>query len=82
MAYDGATEKPSITLLAFYLGIMLSVISLILLHIDKDKYLIATGSTLLFLGMTFIFYRIRNLDKVKIDLDDRSIELEDNGEKK
>jgi hypothetical protein len=32
--------------------------------------------TLLFLSLGFVFYRLRNLDKVKIDFDDRSVELE------
>ena len=80
MAQDGGTKKPSVTLLIFYTGLILSIMSIVMLHGDPDKYLSATLVTLLFLGMGFIFYRIRNLDKVKLDLTNKSIELEDTHE--
>jgi hypothetical protein len=76
MAHDSVTDKPSVTLLIFYTGLILSTISIALLHQDPDKYLSATLVTLLFLSLGFVFYRLRNLDKVKLDLDDKSIELE------
>jgi len=76
MAHDSVTGKPSVTLLMFYTGLILSIISIALLHDNPDKYLSATLVTLLFLSLGFVFYRLRNLDKVKLDLDDRSIELE------
>lgn len=75
MAHDSRSGKPSVTLLIFYSGLILSIISIVVLHMDPSKYLSASLVTLLFLGMGFVFYRMRNLDKVKIDLDDKSIEL-------
>jgi hypothetical protein len=76
MAHDSVTGKPSVTLLMFYTGLVSSIISIAMLHDNPDKYLSATLVTLLFLSLGFVFYRLRNLDKVKLDLDDRSIELE------
>lgn len=77
MAHDSLTGKPSVTLLGFYLGLLLSVGSLIAYHFFSDKLIGPASMTLLFLGMTFVFYKIRQLDKVKLDLDDREITLED-----
>jgi hypothetical protein len=76
MAHDSVTGKPSVTLLMFYTGLVLSIISIVLLHDNPDKYLSATLVTLLFLSLGFVFYRMRTLDKVKFDLDDKSIELD------
>lgn len=76
MAYDASSEKPSVTLLSFYVGLVLSTLSIIAYHFLPDKLMGPTLTTMLFLGMAFVFYRMRNLDKVKFDLDDRSIELD------
>lgn len=76
MAHDSVTGLPSVTLLAFYLGILLSVGSLIAYHLN-DALLGPVSMTLLFFGMTFVFYKMRGLDKFKVDLDDKSFELED-----
>lgn len=80
MARDSVTNLPSVTLLAFYLGLCLSVGSLIAYHFE-DSLLGATGMSLLFFGMTFVFYKLRALDKVKFDLKNQSFELEDEQEK-
>lgn len=80
LAHDSVSDKPSVTLLIFYTGLILSIISITLLHIEPDRYLSATLVTLLFLSMGFVFYRLRNLDKIKFDLDDKSIELEGRGD--
>lgn len=77
-AYDSSTGQPSTTLLFFYIGCFVSVLSLIAYHMFVDKLLGPTSMSLLFFGMTFVFYRLRNLDHVKFDLDDKSIELDDN----
>jgi len=76
-AYDATREEPSATLLAFHVGLILSIGSLISYHFLPDKLVGPVSATLMFFGMTFVMYRMRNLDKVKLDLDDRSIELED-----
>lgn len=73
MAYDNDRKKPSVTLLAFYLSVMVSFSSVIALHFF-DVWL-ATSASLVMLGMTFIFYRMRKLTSAKIDLDDKTIEF-------
>ena len=76
LAYDASSGKPSITLLIFYVAMVMTVGSLTAFHFLPDKLLQPSLLTLLFLGLSFVFYRMRNLDKVKFDLDDKSIELE------
>lgn len=76
LAYDASSDGPSITLLIFYIAMIMTVGSLTAFHFLPDKLLQPCLLTLLFLGLSFVFYRMRNLDKVKFDLDDKSIELE------
>lgn len=73
--HDPRTKKPSITLLFAYMTFVLALVSTILLHIWANL-IVATGMSILFWVMAVVFYRIRNLDRVKMDLDDKSIELE------
>lgn len=73
--WDPESNKPSVTLMFFWITTFLSIISLILLHLSLVEYK-ATMMTLVFVLLAFIMYRLRKLDKVKIDLDDQSIELE------
>ena len=80
LAHDASTGKPSITLLIFYVAMIMTVGSLTAFHFMPDKLLQPALLTLLFLGLSFVFYRMRNLDKVKFDLDDKSIELEGHNE--
>ena len=85
LAYDASNGGPSITLLIFYVAMIMTVGSLTAFHFLPDKLLQPSLLTLTFLALSFVFYRMRNLDKVKFDLDDRSIELDaggDNGENK
>lgn len=86
-AHDSSTGKPSVTLLMFYVGFCLMVASALGLHIVAivkidafDKFIMATMTTMLIWALGFIFYRLRHLDKIKVDLDDRSIELEGSDE--
>ena len=74
-AYDARSNSPSITLLIFYVAATISSLSLVSLHFFP-KLLTATTMSFLFLGMGFVFYRMRKLDKVKFDLDDKSIEID------
>ncbi len=74
-AYDPESDKPSVTLMFFWITSFLSVVSLVLLHLKLVTYT-ATGMSLGFVLIAFVMYRLRKLDKVKIDLDDQSIELE------
>lgn len=73
MAYDNDRKKPSVTLFAFYISVIISAISVIALHFT-DVWL-ATAASLMMLGMTFVFYRMRKLTSAKIDLDDKTIEF-------
>lgn len=76
MAHDSSTGKPSVTLLAFYSGLVVSIGSLLAYHFSTDLLGPVTAS-LTFLMMTFIFYRLRGLDKISVNLKERSFELED-----
>lgn len=76
-AYDPESDKPSVTLMFFWITSFLSVVSLVLLHLKLIEYK-ATLMSLGFVLTAFIMYRLRKLDKVKIDLDNQSIELENN----
>lgn len=80
LAYDASSGGPSITLLIFYVAMIMTVGSLTAFHFLPDKLLQPSLLTLTFLALSFVFYRMRNLDKVKFDLDDRSIELDAGGE--
>lgn len=79
--YDGATKQPSITLMFAYITFILALVSTILLHIF-DNLLTATVTSICFWVIAYVLYRIRKLDKAKIDLDDRSIEFSGDGEEK
>jgi hypothetical protein len=76
MAYDANTDKPSVTLLAFHLSIILALASIVALHFFKG-ILEATTAAIAYSCICFVFYRLRNLDKVKFNLKDKSFELED-----
>jgi amino acid permease len=79
MAYDGDKKGPSVTLLAFYLGIFVATGSVIAVHF-REGLMTACSMALLYFGMTFVFYKLRRLDKVKVDLDDKEIELDGDSE--
>lgn len=77
--HDARTGKASVTLLFAYITFTLAIISTIALHFNIGLT-VATFTSILFWVIAVIFYRLRNLDKAKIDLDDRSIELEGSGD--
>lgn len=74
-AYDPEASKPSVTLGFFWITSFLSIASLVLLHLDLVTYT-ATGMSLGFVLVGFVMYRLRKLDKVKIDLNDETVDLE------
>lgn len=78
-AFDGSTKQPSITLLFAYLTFILVFISAIALHFFPNL-LAASTFSLLFWIISFVMYRLRRIDKFKIDLDDKSLELESSGD--
>ena len=58
---------------------MLSFISLIIAHFSITV-IPATVISIIFWALAVVFYRFRNLDKAKFDLDDQSISLEGNND--
>lgn len=79
-AHDPESGKPSVTLMFFWVTTFLSVVSLVLLHLQLIEYK-ATMMSLGFVLIAFVMYRLRKLDKVKVDLKNESIDLEDNESK-
>lgn len=76
-AWDASTNKPSVTLLSFYVMMILTTLSLIILHLKTDLWL-ATGFTLIAFTLSFVFYKMRQVDKLTLDLKNQSVELDAN----
>jgi hypothetical protein len=78
VAYDPVSKKPSVTLLFFYISYTLSAVVTVIssyLLLVKGAYFVAAIMPTVQAFMTFVFYRLRSLDHVSIDLDDREIDL-------
>lgn len=75
MAYNNDSEGPSVTLLFVWISGMLTAGSILALNFT-EKTLMASVVGICFWALAVVFYRMRSLDKFKIDLDDRLIELE------
>lgn len=72
--HDPITKKPSITLMFPYFSFILMMVGLGLLLKENTLYG-AIGAGIVWLLAT-ILYLLRKLTKAKVDLDDKSIELE------
>jgi hypothetical protein len=80
-AHDVTTGKGSATLLFFYIFGLSTLFSLFTLHlITTLEMAMSTGMTIVAWTFSYVFYRMRKLDKVKFDLDDKSIEIEGDDE--
>lgn len=83
--HDPQRNEPSVTLMFFYITFVLSItfvsVSSIMLLI-KNELINATLMPTLLMLLGFVFYRLRNLDKVKIDLNDQEIELSSTDDEK
>lgn len=77
-AFDGVTGKPSVTLFFSYISFYLAVVSLITLHFNTSLF-IASVTAIVFNALMIIFYLIRTIKRAKIDLDDKSLDLEGEG---
>lgn len=77
-ANDATNKVPSVTLFFAYLTFILGYVGVVCLMI-KDIYL---GSVmgLVFWATSVIFYLLRKLSHAKIDLDDKSIDLQSSDE--
>lgn len=68
-------KPPSVTLFFLYLTNILAVLSLVCLHFRTDA-ITATVATCGYGIVWSVLYLMRNLQKVKFDADDKSLELE------
>lgn len=75
--FDASTKQPSITLGLLYIASLLMFGSLIALHLDS-ALISATLVTMLVWVLAFVFYKMRKIDKLKLDLQNKQIDLEDN----
>jgi hypothetical protein len=76
-AYSGDEKKPSVTLLFVWLTGMLALGSTLALNFVDT--LQAALTSIIFWVLSMVFYRLRRIDKLKIDLDDRQLEIEGEG---
>lgn len=77
MAFDGVNERPSATLFFTYFTYLLTVASIIYTFFDNNAFTPVVSSIILFV-ICLTIYRIRRLDSVELDLDDRSIKIKGN----
>lgn len=74
MAHDVTTGQPSITLLFPYISFIVAMIAIILLMRENTLY-----GTIAAIGVwiiALVLYLMRRITKFKADLDDKSIELD------
>jgi hypothetical protein len=75
LARDADRNKPSATLWFAYISFFMALGSVIHLTIKGDPFLSAMTS-ISFWAIATIFYRMRTLNKFKVDLDDKEIEID------
>lgn len=83
--HDPERSEPSVTLMFFYITFVIASIMITassVLQLMKGDYVMATVMPSMLLMMGFVFYRMRNLDKVKFDLDDKQIEFSNEKDEK
>lgn len=80
-AYDGSTGQPSITLLFAYLTFVVALVGNISVYFNPNLLTASINSSVLWV-VAFVLYRMRKLDNVKFDLDDRSFELSGESDEK
>ena len=75
MAYDARTQLPSVSLLFAHIANTIAIGGIVTLLMKELKA--GVYCSMAYAALMLIFYLIRSLGKVKVDLDDASIELED-----
>lgn len=73
-AHDPVSDQASVTLLMVYMTFMLAFVSNILLHFYISMT-IATWTSMIFWAMSYVFYRIRKIDKATVDFKNSSFSL-------
>lgn len=79
-AYDPVPKEPSFRLLCAYISFVVATVSVVALHFAPVS--IATWTAIGFYALCMLFYMLKKLSKAKIDLDDRSIELDSESDTK
>lgn len=83
--HDPTSKSPSVTLMFFYISFFMAALFVGLssgMQVAKGDYLMAIVGPIFMYVLGFVFYRLRKLDSFKIDLDDKSIELDGDDEDK
>lgn len=75
-SYDPVSKLPSVTLFFSYISFFIMVISLIGLHFYK-QFLEATIISVFVWILSVVFYRLRELDKISLNVKTGSIGIED-----
>ncbi len=75
-AIDKVSKKPSVTLFFAYVSFLIALGVTIYLTV-KDVIAGSVAALMLFFGC-LLFYRLRRLDNFSIDLDDKSISVNNN----
>jgi len=76
--HDPVRGKPSVTLMMFYIGFFTAFLTIMVSSVMmtiKGDYMTATIMPTMLMFSTFIFYRLRRLDGVKINLSEKSLDL-------
>lgn len=73
-AWDAQTKQQSFRLWCAWSTFHLALCSVIALHFWAVEA--ATWTAIGFFGLCMVFYMLKSLSKAKVDLDDRSIELD------
>lgn len=74
-AHDNGTGQGSATLLFYYVFSIFTIISLILLHFSME-FAVATCVTTMVWLVSYICYRVRKIDKFKLDFENKSVEVD------
>jgi hypothetical protein len=75
-SYDPVSKSPSVTLFFAYISFITMFISLVLLHIYKQLLEATIVSTFIWI-ISVTFYRLRELDKINLNIKTGGISLED-----
>lgn len=75
VAYDASRGEASATLFFMYIANIVAICSVLWLHTKGDP-LTATLTATIYSVVWTILYMMRRIQKAKVDLDDRSVDLE------
>lgn len=73
--YDSSRKEASATLFFMYIANLVAICSVLWLHTKGDP-LTATLTATIYSVVWTILYMMRRIQKAKVDLDDRSVDLE------